>query len=153
MPSAGNCLYAGVDFSCCVSAGGQPVSLTSTSPELNACSAVEPSGMIFRITLFSLTLLASRQPSHFVSTTWALCCHCVSLNGPFVTMWAGSVHLLPHFSTVALLTARNDVWPSCWMNHGCGEVSTTLIVYLSGAEIPTLLFIALQSSFFGSQPL
>src|SRR6478735_4881426 len=112
MPSAGNCLYEGVAFSRCVSAGGQPVSLTSTCPELNACSAVEPSGMILRITLFSLTLPASRQPLHFVSTTCALCCHCVSLKAPLVTIWAGSVHLSPHFCTVALLTARNEVWPS-----------------------------------------
>jgi hypothetical protein len=38
-----------------VSDGGQPVSFTSMSPALNACSAVVPSGMIFIWILSSLT--------------------------------------------------------------------------------------------------
>ena len=59
MPSDGNCWYADVALMRGVSDGGQPVSLTSTSPELNACSAVAPSVMIFSSTLSSLTLAAS----------------------------------------------------------------------------------------------
>ena len=52
-------IAAGVALMRGVSGGGQPVSFTSTSPELNACSAVAPSVMIFSKTLSSFTLEAS----------------------------------------------------------------------------------------------
>src|SRR4051794_35864496 len=109
--------------------------------------------MIFSVTLVSFTLEALRQPAHFASVSWLSWAHDVSLNGPFVTMFFGSVHLSPYFSTVALFTARNDVWLSCPMNQGCVEVRTILSVYLSGAERPTFAFSLAQSVFFGSHPL
>ena len=61
-----------------------------------------------------------------------------SLNGPSVTMFFASVHLSPNCSTAFLLTARNDVWATCWTNHGCGEVSLTCSVCGSSALTPTL---------------
>src|SRR3954447_23851472 len=123
-----------------VSDGGQPVAFTSTLPELNDCSAVAPSGMIGNVTLSSFTREASNQSVFFASVSEASCFHCVSLNGPSVTMWLGSVHLSPHFSTAALLTGMNDVCDICWTNHGCGEVSVIFTVCSSGAVMPTLFF-------------
>ncbi len=83
----------------------------------------------------------------------ALCSHDSSLKGPFVTMFAGSVHLSPNCSTAFWLTARNDVCADCWMNHGCGLVSLTSRVLSSIALTPILSASAAQSSFFGSQLL
>ena len=65
---------------------------------------------------------------------------CASLNGPSVTMFFASVHLSPYFSTAFGFTARNDVWATCWTNHGCGEVSLTCSVCGSSALTPTLFF-------------
>jgi len=79
--------------------------------------------MIGSSILVSFTLLA---PRHFVFLTRvsdASCFHEASLNGPSVTMFPGSVHLFPYFSTAARGTGRNDVCDSCWMNQGCGETS------------------------------
>ena len=59
MPSDGNCWYADVALMRGVSDGGQPVSFTSTSPALNACSAVAPSVMIFIWIVSSFTAAAS----------------------------------------------------------------------------------------------
>ena len=83
----------------------------------------------------------------------ALCSHDSSLNGPFVTMFAGSVHLSPNFSTVFWLTARKEVCADCWRNHGCGLVSLTSRVLSSIAFTPILSLSASQSSFLGSQLL
>src|ERR1700704_3189566 len=127
-----------------VSAGGQPVVLTSTSPELNACSAVEPSTMIFSTTLSSLTFDASYQSGFFTIVSDASCFHDVIVNGPSLTLCPGSVHLSPHFATASLFTGMKDVCESCWMNHGCGEVSTIFTVVASGAVMPTLLFSVLH---------
>src|SRR3954453_12261234 len=140
MPSDGNCWYVGWPLMFAVSDGGQPVALTSMLPELKDCSAVAPSGMIGRLTLSSLTRDASNQSVFLVSVSDASCFHAVSLNGPSVTMCAGSVHLSPHFSTAVLLTGMNDVCDICWTNHGCGDVSVIFTVCLSGAVMPTLLF-------------
>ena len=52
----------------------------------------------------------------------ALCSHFSSLKGPLVTMFAGSVHLSPNFSTVFLLNGEERGGAQiCWMNHGCGR--------------------------------
>src|SRR3954452_15128919 len=125
---------------CGVSDGGQPVSLTSTSPELNACSAVEPSVMIFRTTLSSFTLEASYQSGFLAIVSDASCFHAVIVNGPSLMLWPGCVHLSPHFVTAALFAGMKDVCDSCCMNHGCGDVSVIFTVVASGAEMPTLLF-------------
>ena len=49
----------------------------------------------------------------------------------------------------------NDVCDSCWMNHGCGDVSWIFTVVASGALIPTLLFSVSHCWFaaLGLQPL
>src|SRR5437773_546755 len=117
-----------------VSGGGQPVSFTSTSPELNACSAVVPSVMIFSSTLSSFTLDASYQSGFFTIVSDASCFHEVIVNGPSLTLCPGSVHLSPHFATASLFTGMKDVWESCCTNHGCGEVSSILTVVASGAD-------------------
>src|SRR5512146_136605 len=109
--------------------------------------------MILPLTRVRVTDLAFRQPSHLTRSSSASCRQAASLNGPSVTMWLGSVHLLPHFCTVFGLTARNEVCADCWTNQGCGLVSVTCSVYLSSALIPTLERSAAQSSFFGSQEL
>ena len=82
-----------------------------------------------------------------------LCSQISSLNGPLVTMFAGSVHLSPYFSTVAWFTARNEECAICCRNHGCGEVSVTSSVLSSTALTPILSSSASQSVFFGSQLL
>jgi hypothetical protein len=73
--------------------------------------------------LVSLTDFALRHFVFFTSVTDASCFHAASLNGPFVTMFPGSVHFFPYFVTDALFTGRNEVCDSCWTNHGCGDVS------------------------------
>src|SRR6266542_4436373 len=135
------------------SAGFGVLVLMSTFLASNAFSAVVPSGMICCSTRSSLTLFASRNFAFLVSVRDASCFHADSANGPSVTMFPGSVHFSPYFSTVALCTARNAWWDSSWMNQGCGEVSLILSVYLSGAVIPTLALSALQSAFAASQLL
>src|SRR4029078_3033457 len=136
-----------------MSDGGITVVLTSTSPASNDCTAVVPSVMIRPFARWSFTSLASRQPFHLARSISASCFQTASLNGPSVTMWPGSVHFSPHFVTAFLFTARNEWWAACWMNHGCGEVSWTFRVYLSGAEMATFALRALQSSFLESYPL
>ena len=105
------------------------------------------------LTRVSLTLAASRHPSHLTRSMLALCSHDSSLNGPFVTMFAGSVHLSPYFSTVFGLTARKEVCADCWRNQGCGLVSLTTRVVSSVAFTPILSLSASQLSFLGSQLL
>src|SRR5438046_9297671 len=104
-----------------MSTGGKPVVLTSMFPALKAFSAVVPSTMIGISILVSLTLLVPRHLVFLTSVSEASCFHDASLNGPSVTMWPGSVHLLPPFVTAALLTGRTEVWERCWMNHGCPD--------------------------------
>src|SRR2546429_1573649 len=136
-----------------MSTGGKPVVLTSMFPALKAFSAVVPSTMIGISILVILTFFAPRHLVFLTSVSEASCFHDASLNGPSVTMWPGSVHLLPHFVTAALLTGRNEVWESCWMNQGCGDVSVTPSLYFPRALTPTLALSALQSALAGSQPL
>ncbi len=83
----------------------------------------------------------------------ALCSHRSSLKGPFVTMFAASVHLSPNCSTAFLFTARNEWCATCCTNHGVGLFSVTSNVLSSTALTPTLAASASQSSFFGSQLL
>ena len=109
--------------------------------------------MILPLTRVSVTSFASRQPSHFVRSSSASWRHTASLNGPFVMMWLGSVHLSPHLSIAFLLTARNEWCAACWTNHGCSLVSVTLSVWSSTASTPTLAARASQSCFFGSHEL
>ena len=97
--------------------------MRSTSPASNACTAVMPSVIMRPLTRVSLTLSASRHSGHLTMSMLALCSQRSSLKGPLVTMFAASVHLSPNFSTVFLLTARNEECATCWMNHGCGVVS------------------------------
>ena len=99
--------------------------MTSTSPASKACTAVVPSEIIRPLTRWRLTSFAFRQSGFLTRSMRESCCQLASLNGPSVTMFFASVHLSPYFSTVFLLTARNDVWATCWTNHGCGEVSLT----------------------------
>ena len=87
-------------------------------PALNAFRAVEASVMIESWIRSSLTELALRHFVFLVSVIDASCFHAESLNGPSVTMFCGSVHLLPYFVTAALLTGRNEWCDICWMNHG-----------------------------------
>ena len=49
----------------------------------------------------------------------------------------------------------NEVCDSCWMNHGCGEVSSILTVVASGALIADLALqrVALLVRCLGLQPL
>jgi hypothetical protein len=110
----------------------------SNSPARNDCSAVVASGIIFASTRVMWTDAASRQPLHFWSAIEELCCHAVRRNGPFVTMFLGSVHFSPNCSTVARWTARNEVCAICCTNHGCGVVSPTSSVASSRALTPTL---------------
>src|SRR5215211_9021783 len=100
-----------------MSTGGTVLVLISTFPALKAFSAVVPSTMIGCSIRVSLTDFAPRHFVFFTSVIDASCRHAASLNGPFVTMFPGSVHFLPYFVTVALCTGRNDVCESCWMNH------------------------------------
>jgi hypothetical protein len=128
-------------------------SVTSMLPALNAFSIVAPSVMIGSSIRSSLTWLALRHFVFFTSVIDASCFHEASLKAPSVTMFCGSVHLLPYFVTAALLTGLNEWCDSCWMNHGCGEVSVTVRPYLPSALIPTLFLSALQFVLPGSQPL
>ena len=68
-------------------------------------------------------------------------------------MFAGSVHLSPNFSTVALCTAMNEWCADCCTNHGCALVSLTSSVLSSTALTAILSASAAHSSFFGSQLL
>src|SRR5213592_3523571 len=133
-----------------MSVGLKPVVSMSMLPASNAVSAVEASLMIWLSIRSILTLFASRYFAFFVIVSDASCFHAVRLNGPSVTMLAGSVHFDPCASTAPLFTARNEWWASCWMNQGCGDVSLILSVYLSGADTPTLALSALQSAFAAS---
>src|SRR5918992_1803459 len=106
-----------------MSAGGMPVVLTSTFPALKAFVAVAPSTMIGISIRVSLTDLALRHLVFFTRVTDASWRQAASLNGPLVTMLPGSVQFFPCRSTVARWTGTNEVWESCWTNHGCGETS------------------------------
>src|SRR6266536_1261956 len=109
--------------------------------------------MIDISTRFSFTVFASRHFGFLTSVTEASCFHEASLNGPLPMKLAASVNLLPNLSTIGLYTGMNDVCDSCWMNHGCGEVSVTTSLYLPTALIPTFARSALQSALAGSHEL
>src|SRR5215203_735185 len=109
--------------------------------------------MILPLMRVSVTFFASRHSSHFVRSSCASWRHTASLNGPFVTMWLGSVHLSPHWSIAFLLTARNEWCAACWTNHGCSPVSVTLSVLSSTASTPILSARASQSCFLASHEL
>ena len=123
-----------------VSAGGQPVSFTSTSPELNACSAVEPSVMIFTWILSSLTFARVEAVGVLRrASSDASCCHCVELERAV----GDDVRRLRPL--VAVLRRRPPCSPGgtrcatiCCTNHGCGEVSVTFTVVASGAVMRDL---------------
>ncbi len=117
----------------------------SSSPASKACTAVVPSEIIRPLIRSSETSSALRQSFHFTRSSRELCCQASSLNGPFVTMFAASVHLFPNFSTVGRCTAMKEWWATCWMNQGCGVVSFTSSVCLSVAVTPTLSRSAAQS--------
>ena len=127
-----------------ISAGGSCSSSTSTSPASNDCTAVVASTMILPSTRSSLTVSASRQFGSFTSVIEALGCADSTLNGPFVTMFSGRVHLSPNCSTVFCGTGRNTECADCCTNHGCGDVSVTSSVLSSVALTPTLSFSASQ---------
>src|SRR5581483_4261372 len=146
-PSDGKRRYVDASFTRGVSAGGQPVSFTSTAPRSNACSAVAPSVMIFSCTCPRCTRPAAYQPGLRVRVSDASCFQAVSVNGPSLTMCPGSVHAAPHFVTASRFTGMNDVCESCCMNHGCGDVSTTSTVVAFGAVIATFERSAAQSPF------
>ena len=82
---------------------------TSTSPASNACTAVVPSEIIRPLTRSSVTLSASRHSAHLIRSMLELCCHCSSWNGPFVTMFAASVHFSPYCSTALRLHGQERV--------------------------------------------
>src|SRR4029450_6559321 len=121
-----------------MSTGGRVLVLTSTFPALKAFSAVVPSTMIGCSIRVSLTDFAFRQPLFLTSVIEPSCFHELSLNGPSVTMLPGSVHFLPCFVTAPLFIGRNEWCDSCWMNHGCGEVSWIRSLYGPSALSPTL---------------
>src|SRR6266545_6738836 len=98
---------------------------------------VVPSVMICISMRFSFTLFALRHFVFLTSVSEASCFHEASLNGPLPTKFPASVNLLPYWSRAGLYTGRNDVWDSCWMNQGCGEVSVMRSVHLFSALIPT----------------
>src|SRR6266536_2668429 len=109
--------------------------------------------MICICTVFSFTVFARRHLVFLTRTSEASCFHEVSLNGPLPMKFPASVNLAPYLSTIGLYTGRNEVWDSCWMNHGCGEVSVTTSLYFPTALIPTALRSALQSALAGSHEL
>jgi hypothetical protein len=103
VPSAGNTCQYGVFWYFGISSTGVELeSEASMLPASKAFAIVVPEVMIDICTVFSFAGVAPPYFGFLTSTRDASCFHEVSLNGPSVTAWFGSVYLLPYLSTAGL---------------------------------------------------